>query len=355
MDQRDKKDVNTLVSECLTSLPAPEYFASYTSSLYGADYHVAEYLGFKCPPARIPGTWVHGWGPAHQNIDPAIVIGRRCSHEFEKDSGLFWVARRDQEEYLRSCGYRNAKAIGLAVAYLPKKQFTRIKGSLLVMPVHTLDYTTGEWNFEEYADEIKKIESRFSQVVVCVHPSCWKKGYWVDAFKRRGFTVIPGNAADDRNSLRRLQILLSSFEYMTTNGFGSHLVYGAYFGSKVSIYGPYAEYQLSDFENDRVYRNCPQLVSRLLETITESAIRHHYPFLFCDPERAEANQDWGSFEVGDQCRVAPDELRRLFRWDAWNLWKRQMRINGRTAIGLMSRITPRPIKESVKRAIGYRA
>src|SRR5262249_11239822 len=154
---------------------------------------------------------------------------------------------------LAANGYRNVKAIGLPIAYLAKATLERRAGSLLVMPAHSLEYTNHTWKFDEYADEIVRIAPRFSEVALCVHPSCLETGYWVDAFSKRGFTVYKGAAVNDRRGLERIATLLSSFEYVTTNTLGSHVAYASFCAAKVSIYGPYAEYRAEDFANTPFY------------------------------------------------------------------------------------------------------
>lgn len=284
------------------------------ASAYGADWLTAAYCGFRRPPTPPPGIWQHGWLPATGNFDPAAVIGGYNDYRSVKETELFWVARQDQEEYLVSHGYRKTKAIGLPIVYLPAKSIDRIPGTLLVMPVHSLEYTNHSWNFDEYVDAISQIRDRFSNVVVCVHPSCWKRGYWVDAFRKQGIHVVQGARGDDRNGLLRLQVLLGSFEFMTTNGFGSHIAYAAYLGAKVSIYGPYAELGKNDYSNTELYQECPHILEPMLELTSETALRQNYPFFFCDPERASEKQAWGAKEVGLPSRATPTELRSLFGW-----------------------------------------
>lgn len=281
---------------------------------YGADHVAARYCGLAQAPAAPPGIWQHGWIAHYRSIDPAAVIGGYGCYDSVKEKEAFWVAREDQEEYLRDNGYRKAKAIGLPIVYLPQENIARIPGTLLVMPVHSLEYTKHNWNFEAYAEEIAKIQRQFVSVVACVHSSCWKRGYWVDAFRTRGIPVIQGAQGDDRNALLRLQVLFSTFECVTTNGYGSHLAYAAYLGAKVSIYGPYAEYRKGDYANTALYQTCPHILEPALEAHSEAAVRHRYPFFFCDPNHAIVKEDWGAEEVGVRCRVAPDELRRLFNW-----------------------------------------
>jgi FkbM family methyltransferase len=277
---------------------------------YGATHVAAAYCGFKCPPAAHHGVWKHGWHPKYSQFHPSMVIGNMPSSR----SHHYWVARVDEEVYLRSQGYKNVKAIGLPIIYLPVSQTVRRTKSLLVMPAHSADYTTLNSNFQEYADAIASIRSSFSDVLVCVHPSCWRNGYWVDAFRKRGFTVIKGAFIEDRNALDRMSRLFLSFEYVTTNILGSHVAYAAYFGAKVSIFGSYVEYTNQDLVNDPFIREKPYLLELVIRASSEQFVRQHYPELFCHPLDATQRVEWGHFEVGSDNKVTPEEMRYLFRW-----------------------------------------
>jgi FkbM family methyltransferase len=278
--------------------------------IYGATHVAAAYCGFRSPPGSHRGVWKHGWTPKHYQFHPSMLIG----HLSDSTSDYYWVARVDEEIYLRSHGYKNARAIGLPIIYVPAREVARRPGSLLVMPVHSADYTTGNWKFDEYANEIDGIRSGFSEVFVCVHPSCWRNGYWVDAFKQRGFTVIKGAFIEDRNALERMSRLFLTFEYVTTNGLGSHIAYAAYFGAKVSIFGPYAEYTAQDSVNDPFFREKPYLLEPSIRANSEPVMRQHYRELFCHPLDATQRLEWGQSEVGSNNKVKPGEMRYLFGW-----------------------------------------
>jgi FkbM family methyltransferase len=288
--------------EVFDSLPYPV--------IYGVTHVAAAYCGFKWPPGAHRGVWQHGWGPKHCQLHPSMVHGDLRDSTRQH----YWVARADEEVYLRSQGYKNVRAIGLPIVYLHPQQIERRSKSLLVMPAHSLDYSTLNSNFEEYADGIASIRSGFSEVVVCVHPSCWRNGYWVDAFRRHGFRVIQGAFIEDRNALLRMSWLFSTFEYVTTNGFGSHIAYAAYFGAKVSIFGSYVECTAQDLINVPFYREQPYLVDPVIWAYSERAMRQHYRELFCHPLEATRRVEWGRVEVGSDNKVKPEEMRSLFGW-----------------------------------------
>jgi hypothetical protein len=242
-----------------------------------------------------------------------------------RHSHTMLVARTDEEEYLRQQGFRSAHAVGLAIIYEEAPPVSRQAGSLLVMPVHSLEYTKHEWNFEAYADEIEAIRSHFSSVVVCVSASCYRRGYWVDAFERRGIPVISGADIFDANTFRRLACLFGHFEFMTTNGFGSHLPYAALFGAKPSIYGTIAPLAADDFKDDAFYQHNPETLRLVVEMNTPEALRSRFEDLFVSPWTAPQRTEWGRFQAGVQCKRTPGELRRLLGWDKTTARKSRLR------------------------------
>ena len=281
-----------------------------SSGFYGAADIAAAYCGFKVVPNHLRGYWQHGWTASYRMPIPAdLILGT-----WAKPDEYYWVARKDEEEHLRSAGFPHVTAIGMPLIYLPPRPIHRRPDSLLVMPAHTLDYVTCSWKFDEYAEAIAAIRHEFSDVVVCISPSCWKHGYWVDAFRKRGFHLITGANHADRNALKRVRYLLSTFEYMVTNCFGSHLAYASYCGAKPSVYGPYATRRPEDFANDPVIRHNPKLLPVSLKSFSEEELRRHRPQLFCHPRDARADVEWGRAELGEENKASPREIRSLFEW-----------------------------------------
>jgi FkbM family methyltransferase len=280
------------------------------SSYYGAANVAAGYCGLKEVPDHLRGCWQHGWTPSYRiPIPPDLIAGTWASPQ-----DYYWVARADEEECLRAAGFPHVAAIGMPLVYLPPRAIRRRPNSLLVMPAHNLSYVSCSWKFDEYAEAIDAIRHEFSDVVVCISPSCWRHGYWVDSFRARGFRLVAGADHSDRNALERVRYLLSSFEYMATNSFGSHLAYAAYFGAKPSVYGPYATRRAEDFANDPVLRRNPSLLPISLKSFSEDELRKHLPHLFCHPREASGDRDWARFELGESNKVSPSRMRALFEW-----------------------------------------
>jgi FkbM family methyltransferase len=315
MQTVSKSAAMTSVRSFDLSLPEVQILepCSINTEFYGASAVAAEYCGFKDRPRAARGYWMHGWGPKQylEFDNPVLYFGLV---DLQGKNDYHWVSRQDEENLLRRHGYKKVKAIGMPIVYVAHKPIVRRSGSLLVMPAHSTKETTHEWDFDEYADEIARMRGQFSEVWICIHPSCWEHGYWVDAFKKRGFPLLQGALRTDRNALERLYQLFSTFEYVTTNIMGSHVAYAAYAGAKVSIYGPYAEHRAADYNGILEYEGIRHLMEYWISASSEKVVRQHYPELFCHPLEAEQRIDWGKYEVGFNHKVTPAKLRSLLGW-----------------------------------------
>jgi hypothetical protein len=297
------------------------------SHAYGAHLIARAYCGLDDSRLTVPDYWMHGWIPSYHNVHPALIAlhkkeGQHENYDYhaqirgEKADTMQWVSREDQAEFLRGHGYRHVRAIGLPIVYLPECAVEREPGSLLVLPPHSHKNHGGDDPLaERYAEMIAELRPRFSRIAVGVHEDDRAKGQWVESFRRRGIDVFVTTDQSDPNTLVRLQRLLSSFEYVTTNGYGSHIALAAYCGAKVSVYGPFAEFPFERMKVTHAVKMFPELVQQAYELCTEPALRQHYPFLFVEPDRAVVRRDWAAREVGEPSRVTPAELRRLFGWE----------------------------------------
>lgn len=280
---------------------------------YGAGHVASRYCGFG-KLRRYPGEWQHGWHPAEHNIHPEFVIGSTGLSRHERGYKKFLVARQDQAEFLTEHGYRHVEAIGLPIVYVEKPLIERLPGSLLVMPVHSLDDTTHNWDAEAYAEEIGACAGAYTKVVACVHRSCIEKGYWVSAFEKRGIPVVQGAFISDASSLDRMAQLFTRFEAMTTNGFGSHVPYAAYFGCRTSVHGELAELKRAAFERVMLYRNVPEILDDVLFMHGRDHLERTYAEFFCTPGEARQHIAWAARELGEPYRRTPADLRELFGW-----------------------------------------
>ena len=298
------------------------------SNAYGANLIARDYAGLDLTNPDVPGYWMHGWIPGYHNVDPSFIAlhkkdGQDDGYDYERQIAgeklhtPQWVSRSDQADYLISNGYQKVRAIGLPVVYLPEITVPRIPGSLLVMPPHShKSHGEGDPLAESYADAIADIRSHFDRVLVCLHEDDIAKGQWIESFRRRGIEVFPSADQSDPFTLLRLKRILSSFEYVTTNGYGSHIAYAAYWGAKVSVFGSFAEFPRQRMARTHSVKMFPDLLDKAYWLCTEEALRQHCDFLFTNPLKAVAMTEWGEEQVGEPCRLSPAELGTLFGWNS---------------------------------------
>ena len=297
------------------------------SHAYGAHLIAAEYCG--CPDAAgiIPGYWMHGWFPRYHNVHPMLIAHHKRSGQsegYDYDAQIRderanvpqWVARADQADFLTAHGYRHVTAIGLPIVYVPPSGARRVSRSLLVMPPHShRTHGPDDPCAERYAEAIAAIKPRFDHVWVGVSDTDLAHEQWITSFKRRGIDVFMTTDLADPRALHRLRRILETFEYVTTNGFGSHIPIAAYCGAKVSVWGPFAEFPRERMRETHGVKMFPELLDAAHALCAEDGLRRAYPFLFVEPDQAEERREWGAQEVGEPHRVNPSELRHLFGWD----------------------------------------
>ena len=244
--------------------PVREFALRPWEKTYGGDYYgalqvAAEYCGLSEVPQHFPGDWQHGTIPPWHRFCPGVVVyGAPSSHRC-------FLARRDEAEFLKAGGYHKAEAIGLPLIYARHSGSMRIPGSLLVMPTHTLASDVLLPSCHQYVEEIATIKDRFDFVVACVSAYCIARNHWVPEFTSRGIHVVQGAGIADANSLKRMRVLFDSFEYVTTNSYGSHVFYALYCGAKVSIWGTTTPVLRENVLSDGGWSPYPDAVEKLFQ------------------------------------------------------------------------------------------
>jgi hypothetical protein len=298
--------------------PVREFALRLWEKTYGADYYgalqvAAEYCGLSEVPQHFPGDWQHGMIPPWHRFRPEIVVyGAPSSHRC-------FVARRDEAEFLRAGGYRKVDAIGLPLIYVNHSGLERIPGSLLVMPTHTLASDVLLPSCTQYVGEIAAIKDRFSQVVACVSAYCILKNHWVPEFTELGIPIVQGAGIADANSLNRMRALFDSFEYVTTDSYGSHVFYALFCGAKVSIWGTGIQASRENVLKDGGWGPYPDAVDQLFSPETERHAEVYLAPLRVEPWRAVQNVELGGQMLGVENKLSQADLRRVFGWTTWRI------------------------------------
>jgi hypothetical protein len=297
------------------------------SHAYGAHIIAQRYCGLSDPSLVVPDYWMHGWIPSYHNKHYAFIAlhkknGQDDKYDFtaqianDKKNITQFVSRKDQAAYLVDHGYKHVRAIGLPFVYLPKPRIRRVPRSLLVLPPHShKTHGPGDSIADNYAQEIAFLRPHFEHIYVGLNEDDLTKNQWVHAFRKQNINVFCTTDQGDPNTLSKLSSILHKFEFVTTNGYGSHIALAAYCGAKVSIYGTFADFPYERIKSTHSVKMFPKLQELSYSLCTGEALREHYPFLFTEPHKASVLTEWGAREVGDDCLLTPEELAQAFGWD----------------------------------------
>jgi len=280
---------------------------------YGATRVAAAYCGYQGQP-HINAVWQHGCLPPWMDDGPYSFPTDHVSIK----SRWFpvFVARQAEALLLANAGYRRVKAISSPFLYLPDVGVERRPGSLLVVPVHSLVGV----GFAElaamdaYADYIASIRKSFSTVVASVHSGCLSNGYWTRQFDERGIAWVMGANAADYNALLRMKMLFSQFEYVTTNGFGSHVAYALISGAKLSFGGPVPGHTKEQYlQAGGVARDLSCANYYLSPLYFQQQADFFAPFRR-HPSEGVADIALGESLLGHDVKQTPQQLMDTFRW-----------------------------------------
>jgi len=289
----------------------PPHAPTTVGSSYGDREILSEYCGLRRTPEHFFGEWQHGWIWPEYNCHPEMIVGSDGLSR-QRRHLRYYVARVDQTAALRSFGYSDVHAIGLPPVYMRRPKLQRIKGSLLVMPSHSLPERDERWSGEEYFRYLSPLTGRVSRVGICLSGPCIAKGYWKE-LSPLASEVYAGAGEQDKNSLHRLAVLFSTYEYVTTNDFGSHVPYASYFGAKVSVAGPRVQWDKINATASTFYRNCPECVE-IMRRVKTVEVFESYAQFCVEPLAAKEAIDWARWHLGEDNRREPKDILDLVRW-----------------------------------------
>lgn len=294
---------------------------------YGASYYLLKSLKLRMPAEIVCKhiNWPHGWVPKHEI--KANSIGRIYPAFESIDIPYYnFISTKLHEEFLREKGVSNVKAIGHPFIYSNFKKRKPVLNSLLVLPIHTSSgQSFSEVDFEKYVDEIDKIRHNYSVVDVMIHPNCIRQGYWINEFSKRKYRTFSGFEPSNMRTGSNLKKIFSKYEYMTTNGFGSHIVFAAYCGLKVSIYGTFATEDMEGLKQyidifPEYYKNNYYFIGeKRIVLRSEVDLKLNFPFLFKNPKNAILAVDWAKDELGFENKINSADFTKISNEIIWNL------------------------------------
>ena len=306
-------------------LPLPKMvdLPSFEISSYGVANMVADKLGIQNPPVTYVG-WAHGWDH-RDTVDLCQMAYDSPLNKPGEEKRVIPVQRRrplliatkTQEKFLHENGFPDSRAVGLPFAYVdPAPTTQRIPGSLLVMPPRSGNPDFVLVDEIEYLEYIKSVAHHFSRIVFCLHIAFFRDNQWVENLNKYGYDFVIGAGGRDRLALFRMRKIFDSFEYMTTNAVGSHPLYAAFCGAKVSMAGPFYDFDIREYEGQFGWDD-PTIMKRAkleVEMGSRAFLSKKFPWFFTEPQNAKTCVEWAKEEIGFHNKVSFEELGRLFGW-----------------------------------------
>ena len=281
---------------------------------YGASDRIAAQLQMDRPLFTGPkASWTHGWsGQLGPLTLPRLLVEDCYRH------GVNLVDMETTAEFLRGNGY-NSLAVGAPLIYADEAASPpRLPSSVLVFPPHSTTYSgmNATAAVLPYVEQVVELKSRFNTVVASIGGSDVLKGNWIRAFEAAGVPWVCGAWMFDRNGLVRMQRLMRSFEFVTTNIMGSHVAYAAYCGCRVVFHGENKELTYEDVLAHPFYRANPELTVNMHDLMFNLAKRRErYPFLFMGFDAAPDLTAWGREQLGAANRKPAREIAAHLGWD----------------------------------------
>lgn len=276
---------------------------------YGAIETSARYAGVAIRPESFDACWHHGCVPPWL----ALSGGTMCcgAPEWQRLPIIAW--RDDHARRFSRDGARDVRLAGAPILYADNGPMERIPGSLLVMPMHTHpgEILEDRSLLQHYADDIAQTSKSYSSVVACIHAGCKENGLWIPEFSGHSIPVILGASWADVNALVRMRRLFSSFESMTTNGWGSHVAYALAFGCRVSIHGVAPEVSREQLLQDETWRRSPKDLEEVLLAAAERRDLAYLADHCCSPDAAVADVEKGRFLLGADHQLSRAKMKEM--------------------------------------------
>lgn len=274
---------------------------------YGFSSILAERCGRHYVP-RSFANWIHGW-VWHDEPTAELLA---CA-TLPRDVTVV-VANEREQAALSEAGFLDVRIGGLPFSYVKRRHQTRYADSLLAFPPHSAESANVAGD-QTYLDFLESMKGNFESIYVSIYYLDMNGATHRGALAR-GLRVIPGARPDDANSLIRVRAILDSFEYVTSNVMGSHMLYALYAGCTFSFCGPIYVYTVSDFlGSGNPHRSSLEYVRQLQELHSETYLRGRFGKFFVEnPRLGVADIAFAEEAIGVRFNMEPSEIESALGW-----------------------------------------
>lgn len=276
-------------------------------------YGFSSLLAKRCGRGTAPrsfANWVHGWVWSDKPTAELLACAKLPRN-------LTVVVRNQSEKKaLISDGFTDVRVGGLPFAYVAHQHMQRHANALLAFPPHSAEAERVTNDQAAYLDFLEAIKQDFDSIYLSV--------YYLDlggllhkAAIARGLQVIPGARPDDANSLLRTRLMLESFQYVTSNVMGSHMLYALFAGCNFSFCGPMYGYEESEFlSGGNPHGHSSNYIALALKLQSESYLRDKFSkFFVAHPRHGIGAKGFAEEEIGEKFIMSPMQIEKALGWD----------------------------------------
>lgn len=202
------------------------------SNYYGHANALKKYAGIEYLPAAIE----HG----------IYLSGTPTYAEKLKTTNSIITMSDNRVKAIESSGInKKVLAIGPYIHYansiLSEPDFHSIKHqigkTLLVMPSHSVTYSTVKFDIEKFIDFINTFRNEYQTIMVCLHYNDVQKNpQYTNLYIKQGYRITCAGHRYDLNFINRLKTIILLSDYVVANSFGTNTGYCTFLNKPQTIY-----------------------------------------------------------------------------------------------------------------------
>jgi hypothetical protein len=261
---------------------------------FGFSYLISEMNNMQNTPIA-KCSWVHGWHWYPLKINDIL----KGSKEYFKRSNIVVATNSQAAEISQYLNSQNVVVAGLPFSYVQNPKVPRKNSSVIAFLPKSLSENDEHVGARSFVDYLKNNRKKFMEPTICIFGGDALRVNLVEYIKKSGFNYIIGADPQDINSLMRIKVILSYYEYAIGPTVGSYLPYAHAMGCKAFIVDHYVK------------------VSTIKESHYHSYeyVENKFPFLFKrDLTESELYTDWANDVLGARSVLPPNKVKELFGW-----------------------------------------
>ncbi len=277
---------------------------------FGFSYILSKRFGLTKVPKSF-ACFAHGW------IWRADLKVEDFGYYYNPRKIPIVVATKYHQEFLVHLGFQNVYAGALPFAYVEKSNIKRKAKSLLIIPPHSMRLNKICGLDSKLLNYVETIKICFSEICFCLHADEYEDQEIINSLKQKNIKFILGADPCDANSLYRTREIFDYYDYVTTTTMGSHILYAAFCGCKVSLLKNYRYfYAKNTFMNHFMVQSLKGHDERLLNNLNNVLnLESEFPWLFVDhPLEAVQMTDWANEEIGFSNLLSKDLMMNVLGW-----------------------------------------